>query len=122
MEQNLFEMFKHFNLGTGMTPDAMFKLLEQAMWEMISKAAEMRLAELQGKGTAGATKAGVGFDESMNPFTILGVNLMSSEDEVKVAYRKKAWDAHPDHGGTNEQMAKVNAAFEVICRFKGWKK
>lgn len=58
--------------------------------------------------------------DDLNPFDILGVSIDASEDEVKSAYKKRAWDAHPDHGGNNEEMAKVNAAFEVIKKFRGW--
>lgn len=58
--------------------------------------------------------------DGLNPFNILGVDTDATEDEVKHAFKKKAWEAHPDHGGSNEDMAKVNAAFEVIKKFRGW--
>lgn len=62
------------------------------------------------------------YDASLDPFKILGVSMTASEEEVNAAYKSKAKAAHPDHGGSNEDMVKINAAFEVICTFKGWKK
>ena len=57
----------------------------------------------------------------MDPFEILGVEPNATKDEVKRAFRKKTWTAHPDHGGSNEDMIKVNAAYEAISRVRGWK-
>jgi curved DNA-binding protein CbpA len=59
-------------------------------------------------------------DSEMNPFTILGVDLNSTKEEVNRAYTAKAHKAHPDHGGIHEDMVKVNAARDAIYMFKGW--
>ncbi len=61
-------------------------------------------------------------DAEFDPFVILGVNMDSTKEEVNDAYKQKANKAHPDKGGTDEEMAKVNAAREAIFLFKGWKK
>jgi DnaJ-domain-containing protein 1 len=119
MENNLFNMFKYVNLNPGEMMASMMRQLEYFMLEEVERAVRNRLDELKSQGqTAGAPKA----EENMNPFYILGVEFDASEAEVKKAYRKKAYECHPDRGGSTEQMAKVNAAFEVICRFKGWKR
>lgn len=54
------------------------------------------------------------------PFTVLGVSTLASQTEVKEAYQKKAWIAHPDHGGNNEAMTEINIAYQTICKSKGW--
>lgn len=41
---------------------------------------------------------------------ILGVKPDASEDEIKRAYRAKAKAAHPDAGGSKDEMAELNAA------------
>jgi len=56
----------------------------------------------------------------MHAFEVLGISPSAAEAEVKAAYRNKAWIAHPDHGGSNELMIEVNAAYEAICKSKGW--
>ena len=60
-------------------------------------------------------------ETNLDPFIILGVNMNSTQEEVKKAWKDKAWKAHPDHGGNNEDMVKINAAYKAICMFKGWK-
>lgn len=59
--------------------------------------------------------------QPFNPFEELGVSPEASQEEVKRAYRERAQKFHPDRGGSNEQMARLNLAYEVIKRFKGWK-
>jgi curved DNA-binding protein CbpA len=39
-------------------------------------------------------------------------NNITTMDELKKAYRAAAMHAHPDHGGSTEQMQQVNAAYE----------
>ena len=36
---------------------------------------------------------------------------------VQVCYRALSKRAHPDAGGTNEQQRRLNAAYEVVCRW-----
>ena len=42
--------------------------------------------------------------------------------ELDRAYKKMAWTAHPDRGGSNEKMMLVNAAYEAIRQTRGWTK
>lgn len=41
---------------------------------------------------------------------ILGIPRQSTADDVKAAYRAKASKAHPDAGGSHDEMAALNAA------------
>lgn len=50
----------------------------------------------------------------MTRYDTLGVGKDASPDAIKKAYRKRASKAHPDKGGTAEEMAKVNRALEVL--------
>ncbi len=47
---------------------------------------------------------------------VLEVKWPCSRDEVIRAFRAKASKAHPDHGGSDEAMARVNAAREALER------
>lgn len=49
-----------------------------------------------------------------NYYEILGVGKNASVDELKQAYRKKAFECHPDHGGTVIEMQIVNEAWEIL--------
>jgi DnaJ-class molecular chaperone len=56
-----------------------------------------------------------------SPFTVLGLKQDCTEEEFKAAYRKKVKETHPDTGGNAEDFKKVQASYEAIKRFKGWK-
>lgn len=47
---------------------------------------------------------------------ILGVPDDASELELKLAWKKLAFEMHPDRGhGTNDQLANINAAYSLLC-------
>src|SRR5947207_9602076 len=53
----------------------------------------------------------------MNPvdqYAVLGVKPESSIPDIRAAYRSLARHQHPDHGGSAEQMAVLNAAWAVL--------
>jgi len=58
--------------------------------------------------------------DALDPYEILGIKSNATKDEVKKAYNKRAFECHPDRGGSNMEMAKVNAAYQAICQVKGW--
>lgn len=45
---------------------------------------------------------------------LLGLDASSSADEVRSARRRLALDVHPDVGGSDERMARVNRAVDVL--------
>ncbi len=48
-------------------------------------------------------------------YATLGIKFPSSLPEIKAAYRKLAKFAHPDTGGTEEQMQALNEAYSVLA-------
>ena len=52
----------------------------------------------------------------MDPYQILGISRACTLDEVKKAFRAKAWLAHPDRGGENESFIRLCNAYEEILK------
>ena len=51
----------------------------------------------------------------MNHYETLGISRDATQDDIKLAFRRRAKDAHPDRdGGSAEEMAMVNAAYGVL--------
>ena len=50
---------------------------------------------------------------TFDPYSVLGVDRAASADELAAARRRKAFEVHPDVGGTDEAMRELNAAFEL---------
>lgn len=49
-----------------------------------------------------------------NYYELLGVNKNSSEEEIKIAYRNKAKEHHPDKGGNVEKFKEIQSAYETL--------
>ena len=47
-------------------------------------------------------------------FSRLGVKPGASRDEVRSAFRRKMYEAHPDRGGSHEQAVRVTEAWDAI--------
>lgn len=119
MEEDLQNAFKYANFSGKADPlQMMHKMLQSFEVVMLKRMQAQINSRLQILTHSEEGSQDVEFD----PFVILGVNMNSTKDEVNNAYREKANEAHPDKGGTHEEMAKVNAAREAIYIFKGWKK
>lgn len=115
IEDDLFNAFRFAEFGEKTDPTKMIhsivRNIEIAMLSQMQARIHARLSVLQG----------VPEDTSMDPFSILGVDMDATREEVDKAYREKAKAAHPDKGGNNMEMVRVNAAYEAIRLFKGWK-
>ncbi len=51
-----------------------------------------------------------------NHWDALGLKQGASRDDIEAAYRDKAKSAHPDAGGSHDQMARLNAARDELLR------
>ena len=113
IEDDLFSTLKYANLGGKADPLKMMKTmlnnLEITLLERMDAQIKTRIGVLKSD------------DTELDPFAILGVKTDATKEEVTRAYREKANKAHPDKGGSQMEMAKVNAAYEAIKLFKGWK-
>lgn len=121
MEEDLFNAFKYAGFGQKVDPTKMIQSilrnLEVSMLSQMDARIRARLSELQQE--RGQEQGPM--DASMDPFAILGVNMNSTREEVDKAYKEKAKAVHPDVGGSNIEMVRINAAYEAIRLFKGWK-
>jgi len=119
IEDGLEELLKFASFGQQASPSQllhmMFKSMELSALKQLKSTIDTRIKEIS-KEELSREKG------TLNPFTILGVSIDSTDNEVRKAYKKKATTAHPDMGGSNEEMKKVNAAWEAIRRVKGWTK
>lgn len=50
----------------------------------------------------------------INHYDTLNLASTATQEEIKVAYRRAAQQAHPDKGGSVDDMAAVNKAYEVL--------
>ncbi len=50
----------------------------------------------------------------MNLYSDLGVKKEATKDEIKRAYRKKANETHPDHGGNAEKFGEIQKAYKIL--------
>lgn len=53
-------------------------------------------------------------EEVVPPHVVLGVHERASKNEIKAAYREKVLSAHPDKGGTADQLRKVTEAYQAL--------
>ena len=47
-------------------------------------------------------------------YTVLGVSPTATEEQIAAAFRAKAKEHHPDHGGDPRAMARVNLAMSKL--------
>lgn len=52
----------------------------------------------------------------MKPWEVLEVPWHAREDEIKAAFKKKARECHPDHGGNEDDMKLLVAARDYMLR------
>ena len=52
----------------------------------------------------------------VDPFVLLGIASDAPLDDVKTAFRKKALEHHPDHGGSPEAFMRMKRAYDAIVK------
>lgn len=50
----------------------------------------------------------------MDPFAVLGLDPDADDETIKRAYRQRAKETHPDHGGSVTEFKRVRDAYEAI--------
>ena len=50
----------------------------------------------------------------MDPFAVLGLDPDADDEAIKRAYRQRAKETHPDHGGSDTEFKRVRDAYEAI--------
>ena len=81
-------------------------------WRNIPNAYQDRIAELAAQ-------------LELDPFAVLGIEASASDDEIRLAYRKRVRAYHPDRQDefirlhAQEVIKIVNSAYERICRDRG---
>lgn len=57
----------------------------------------------------------------LSAFTTLGLPCTASAGEIKLAYRRRAMELHPDRGGDHSAMVRLNAAYEEASEYAAWR-
>ena len=52
----------------------------------------------------------------VDPHALLGVEASASLEELKVAFRKKALEHHPDRGGAPEKFMAIKRAYDALVK------
>lgn len=119
-EDLLSGMYKFMGIGKGQDVGKMLSTLVRNaqinMLKRLRRDIDNNIRELTQEGTTQAE-----YDPSLDPYKILGVDMNATREEIDKAFREKAMEVHPDRGGTNQDMIMVNAAYEAIKQFRGWK-
>lgn len=85
------------------------------LWALALGLEQIRLNELRGlDDVARQVYAALPAPRERDPYEVLGLRSDAPSDVIDAAYRARAKTLHPDHGGTAEQMAELNAAYERV--------
>jgi hypothetical protein len=87
--------------------------VEENIYALAKHIEAMRGMERWGVGSVEQTFAGfkqLTSESEPDWWVVLGLDARASVDQILAAHRAKAMAAHPDRGGTTEQMTRVNVA------------
>lgn len=112
---DLNDMFKHLNFTHGAGMNSMLNLM--------MKNAQLNMLRQLRKQIDDTIKQYGAQDQNVpDPYEVLGVKPDAKREEIDKAFKKRAFETHPDHGGSQEEMVKVNAAYQAIKMMRGWSK
>jgi hypothetical protein len=66
--------------------------------------------------TRPASANGVDRAKPVDPYALLGVDASATLEDVKAAFRKRALEHHPDHGGTPAAFMAIKRAYDSIVK------
>lgn len=52
--------------------------------------------------------------QTVDPWIILGINKSASRQEIKSAYRKLIFIAHPDRGGSSSRFRDIERSYRIV--------
>ena len=117
-EDILSQMFSFMNVGGGQDINELLNTLMRNtqinMLRQLRRTIDQNIKTLTAEGEEST-------DPEMDPYVILGISEKATRDEIDKAFKKKAKEVHPDVGGSQQEFIKVNAAYEAIKQFRGWK-
>lgn len=90
--------------------------VEENLWAVVKTIGALRGIERWGSGEM-MEQAFNGFaalPAPEQPWQVLGLREGATRQEIDLAYRRLAMDAHPDRGGDAREMARLNAAREAL--------
>ena len=119
IEDDLFNAFRYTGTGKGKDISQLLNTLVRNAHINALKAMRQQLDQSI-KSLQQITGTGGEYDPSMDPYVILDVDQDATRVDIEKAFKKKAFSAHPDHGGSHADMVKVNAAYEAISQLRGW--
>jgi len=67
-------------------------------------------------GSADGAPSTAPTDEAVSIWTVLGVTREATEEELKAAFRRRALETHPDHGGSEAAFRRVMRAYQEARR------
>lgn len=50
----------------------------------------------------------------VDPYDVLGVSAGATDEEIRAAWRRRAFDTHPDRGGGGGAFRRVQEAYDVL--------
>jgi curved DNA-binding protein CbpA len=56
--------------------------------------------------------------EMIDPYNILNIDKNASIHEIKISYKNKIKNAHPDKGGDKEQYKRIQLAYKILSNMK----
>ncbi len=94
--------------------------VEDNMWAIACTIDALRGIDRWGSGSM-VEQAFTGFTAlpaPEQPWQVLGISADAKPDEIRIAYRRLASEHHPDKGGDEREMARINAARDALLDAK----
>lgn len=93
-----------------------WRKIEDNMWAIAKTIDALRGIERWGSGQM-VEQAFTGFaalPAPEQPWQVLGISSQATKEEIDTAYRRLASEHHPDRGGDEQTMMRINAAREAL--------